>query len=821
MGKKSDPLASRVPVREKVKELGGLFFFLCAMFVFISLVSYDAWDIREIKYPPNAPLHNKGGAIGARIGYGLLSGFGIASYLLVFFIGFWSFVVFFRRKLAGLYVKLIAVLVSVFAAATLLSLQGILSPSSFGLAGTAPGLGGVYGKAFELLLVNHLGTAGAWLCVILALSVSLVLSTDWMIYVGVLKLAEAARAMLGRISHHYSAEELAKRRALAEQMKMERAKAELARRVVAEAQKKAPVPAAAAPVQAAPAKPSIRLTNQDRAVAALVPPAPVSAPAPLALRPADAPAAKPAPALKMDAVKVEPAKADLASAVQKAASSFKHSPVGAYEQPPIDLFEAKVEDLHPINEKEIKDRMLILEAALAEYGIDGKVVNFEIGPAVTQYEIQLAPGQQIHAVTARQDEITMRLSTLAVRVVAPLPGKGTVGIEVPNPYPKAVRIREFLEKGYGDLRKIPLPMILGKTNEGGGILRSLAELPHLLIGGTTGSGKSVCLKTIITSLVSAMSPQEMKLILIDPKQVELTSFTDIPHLWAPVVTDGKKAGMVLDWLVKEMEERYGVLNRVGATSITAFNKMGEKKIRERLGEAAVPVEEQDQFPTHMPFIVAIIDELADLMMTGRKEVETSIVRLAQKARAIGIHLIVATQRPSTDVITGLIRSNMPSRIAFRVPSQIESRIIMDKKGAERLLGKGDMLVKMIDAFEPVRGQCTFVSDDEIRGLVKWLRQQGKPEYHQELIELKTVGDAEGTADDDLFEEAVELVLREGRGSTSLIQRAFSVGYSRAARLIDAMAKMGIVGQHNGSNAREIQITLEQWQAMKNKAPAAG
>lgn len=817
MAKKSDPLASKVPVQEKLKELGGLFFFLCAMFVFISLVTYDAGDIREIKYPPNSPLLNKGGAIGARVAYGLLSGFGIASYLLVFFIGFWSFVVFFRRKLAGLYVKLIAVLVSVFAAATLLSLQGLVPGSSFGLAGTAPGLGGVYGKAFEILLVNHLGAAGAWLCVILALSVSLVLSTDWMIYVGVLKLAELARTAMGRISHHYSAEELAKRRALAEQMKMERAKAELARRVAAEAQKPAP---AAAPVIAAPAKPfdsahgkpQIRLTNQDRAIAAVAPPAPVPPPAPFpVMKPIELPLAK---------AKIEPPKADLASAVQKAASSFKHSPVGAYEQPPIDLFDAKVEDLHPINEKEIKDRMLILEAALAEYGIDGKVVNFEIGPAVTQYEIQLAPGQQIHAVTARQDEITMRLSTLAVRVVAPLPGKGTVGIEVPNPYPKAVRIREFLEKGYSDLRKIPLPMILGKTNEGGGILRSLAELPHLLIGGTTGSGKSVCLKTIITSLVSAMSPQEMKLILIDPKQVELTSFTDIPHLWAPVVTDGKKAGMVLDWLVKEMEERYGVLNRVGATSITAFNKMGEKKIRERLGEAAVPVEEQDQFPFHMPFIVAIIDELADLMMTGRKEVETSIVRLAQKARAIGIHLIVATQRPSTDVITGLIRSNMPSRIAFRVPSQIESRIIMDKKGAERLLGKGDMLVKMIDAFEPVRGQCTFVSDDEIRGLVKWLRTQGKPEYHQELIELKTVGDAEGTADDDLFDEAVELVLREGRGSTSLIQRAFSVGYSRAARLIDAMAKMGIVGQHNGSNAREIQITLEQWQAMKKGAPAA-
>jgi S-DNA-T family DNA segregation ATPase FtsK/SpoIIIE len=253
-----------------------------------------------------------------------------------------------------------------------------------------------------------------------------------------------------------------------------------------------------------------------------------------------------------------------------------------------------------------------------------------------------------------------------------------------------------------------LPMILGKTNGGQAILRSLSELPHLLIGGTTGSGKSVCLKTIITSLVVSMSPDEMKLIMIDPKQVELTAFADIPHLWAPVVTESKKAGLVLDWLVKEMDDRYRTLNRVGATSIDKFNKLGEKKIKERLAEAAVPAEEADQFPTHMPYIVAVIDELADLMMTGRKEVEMSIVRLAQKARAIGIHLVVATQRPSTDVITGLIRSNMPSRIAFRVPSQVESRIIMDRKGAERLLGKGDMLVKMIDSFEPARGQCTFV-----------------------------------------------------------------------------------------------------------------
>ncbi len=776
MVKKAEPLASRVPLREKMKELGGLFFFLCTMFVFISLVSYDAGDLREIKYPPNQPLANKGGAIGARAAYGLLSGLGLAAYVLVFFVGFWSFVVFFRRKLEGLYVKLVAVAVSVFATATLLSLQGVLTSASFGLEGTAPGPGGVYGKAFELALAGHLGTAGAWLAVALALGVSLVLSTDWMIYVAILKAARLARAAAGRVFRYCSAEERARRHALAHQDAMVQAKAELARRMAAPPATPVVLPARPALSRAegpAPSLPTITLAPQE---------------------------APPAPA-KPDAFKA-------------AAAQFEHKKVSDYEQPPVELFDSKVEQIHGISEKEIEERMHVLEGALREYGIDGRVVNYEIGPAVTTYEVQLAPGQQIHAVTARQEEITMRLSTLAVRIVAPLPGKGTVGIEVPNPFPNTVRIREFLDRGYAELRKIALPMVLGKTNGGDPILRSLTDLPHLLIGGTTGSGKSVCLKSIISSLVVSMSWDEMKLILIDPKQVELTAFADIPHLWAPVVVDSKKAGLVLDWLVKEMDERYALLNRVGANSIDKFNKMGQKKIRERLAEAAVPAEEAEAFPTHMPYIVAVIDELADLMLTGRKEVEFSIVRLAQKARAIGIHLVVATQRPSSDVVTGLIRSNMPSRIAFRVPSQIESRIILDRKGAERLLGKGDMLVKMIDSFEPVRGQCTFVSDDEIRGLVRYLRSKGKPEYHQELLEIKTVADAEGTCDDELFDEAVEIVLREGRGSTSLIQRHLQIGYSRAARLIDAMTKTGILGPHNGSNAREILVTLEQWQVQK-------
>ncbi len=799
VGKKSVTLPSRVPVREKLRELGGLFFLLCAMFVLISLISYDAGDIREVKYPPNDPVHNKGGVVGARAAYALLSSLGLAAYLLVFLTGFWSFLVFFRRRIEGLPVKLVSAAVSVFAASALLSLQTIVGPSAFGLAGTAPSLGGVYGKAFEIALVERLGTAGAWLSVILGLAVSLVLSTDWMIYLVLLKVGRCAAAAAGRLRRYWSAEERARRREAARMEEAERARAELARKLVE----------ARASADAARMRPVAAVPEPDP---------PVSSPAriePPAAPPRHAPQAAPGPEIPAAPQARPPAPRPVpAETIKAEAAKFDVRRPGAYEQPPLDIFESRIEKLHGISEKEIKERMLVLESTLREYNIEGRVVNYEIGPAVTTYEVELAPGQEIHRVTARQEEITMRLSSLAVRVVAPLPNKGTVGIEVPNPFPNTVRIREFLEQGYAELRKLPLPMILGKTNGGEPILRSLVPLPHLLIAGTTGSGKSVCLKSIITSLVISMSPEEMKLILIDPKQVELTAFTDIPHLWAPVVVDSKKASLVLDWLVKEMDERYSLLNRVSVTSIDKFNKLGEAKIRERLAEAGADEEEARDFPVHMPYIVAVIDELADLMLTGKREVEHSIVRLSQKARAIGIHLVVATQRPSTDVITGLIRSNMPSRIAFRVPSHIESRIILDRKGAERLLGKGDMLVKMIDSYEPVRGQCTLVTDEEIRGLVKHLRAMGRPEYHQELMEIKTVADAEGTEDDEQFDEAVRVVLTEGRGSTSLLQRALKVGYGRAARLIESMAKMGIVGGHNGSNARQVLISLEEWEARR-------
>ncbi|MHC4607291.1 MAG: DNA translocase FtsK, partial [Planctomycetota bacterium] len=716
--RKKTVLDEPASVREKVKEIGALFFVLCATFVFISLITFDPADIGSVHYPANDPPENKGGRWGADLAYALLAHLGLASFVLVLLVAFWAFLVFFRRRVKGLYLKLVAAGVTVLAAATLFSLQGIVTAGAFSLEGTAPGAGGIYGEALRWVAVEYFGTAGAYLCVLLALGVSMVLATDWMVYTGTIRLGRWVRAVSGRIRNHFSDEERRKRF----EARQAKARGELAQAV-----------------------------QRQRLVPQAPPPAPVAPP-----RPAQ-PAPNP-PSLPAMRVAHKPAQG-----------------LPPYEQPPLRLFEDRVERIHGTDENDVKRRTLLIEQTLKEFGIDVRVVNYEIGPAVTIYELQLAPGTPIPRVVARQDEISMKLAVPPVRVVGPIPGKDTVGVEVPNPFPDTVRLRQFVEKDYSGLRKVPLPVLLGKTNAGESIVRSLTEMPHMLIAGTTGSGKSVCLKSIVTSLVCGMSWDELKLILIDPKMVELSAFKDIPHLWAPVVTDAKKAAAVLEWLVREMEDRYIVLNKVGSRNIEAFNKLGKKKLYERLIDGGVPEDDCERFPNYLPYVVVIIDELADLMMTARKEVEHSIIRISQKARAVGIHVVAATQRPSTDVVTGLIRSNLPSRIAFRVASSIESRIILGYRGAERLLGMGDMLVLLAGSFQPVRAQCTFVSDDELRGLVKFLRAKGKPVYHDELVEIEAVADLEGTAEDDLFEDAVRVIVTEQRGSVSLLQRKLSIG----------------------------------------------
>ncbi|MGB4728629.1 MAG: DNA translocase FtsK, partial [Thermogutta sp.] len=404
----------------------------------------------------------------------------------------------------------------------------------------------------------------------------------------------------------------------------------------------------------------------------------------------------------------------------------------------------------------------------------------------------------------------------SVRIVAPIPGKNTVGIEVPNSERQIVRLREVIEESHGKYQAMRIPIFLGKDVAGNPMVVDLSTMPHLLIAGRTGTGKSVCLNSIILSILMTKTPDDVRLLLIDPKMVELSPYKRVPHLMHPVVTDMRKAEAILAWAVEKMEERYALLARAGVRHLSVYNQLGEEELMERIRPESE--EERAQIPTHMPYIVIIADEMADLMMTAAKEVETHIIRLAQKSRAVGIHLVLATQKPTVDVITGLIKSNLPARICFEVASRVDSRVVLDEMGAEKLLGNGDMLFLRPGTSTLIRGQGTYVSDDEINRVIDAVAVH-EPEFVQELVQLKPSqpGDPNKpglAARDELYEAAVDIVIREGRGSVSLLQRALGIGYGRAARLIDYMEEDGIVGPYNGSQAREVLMSLEQWEAMR-------
>lgn len=481
-------------------------------------------------------------------------------------------------------------------------------------------------------------------------------------------------------------------------------------------------------------------------------------------------------------------------------------------------------------EELLREKAAILERTLSSFKIEGRVVAVERGPNITQYEIELAAGIKVHRLLSLDSDIAMAMKAPNVRIIAPIPGKSTVGVEVPNQDQETVRLRELLQGGEHDKKELAIPLFLGKDATGNALVADLARMPHLLIAGATGSGKSVCMNTVITSILLTRSPADVKMILIDPKMVELSLYGSVPHLLAPVVTDMPKAPAVLEWAVNKMEERYGLLQRAAVRHIKSYNALSPETISERL---QVPVEEfgAAKIPTHIPYIVVVIDEFADLMCVARKEVEKSIIRLAQKSRAVGIHLILATQRPTADVITGLIKSNMPCRIAFQVASKVDSRNILDKNGAESLVGQGDMLFLLPGTSNVIRAQGTYVSDDEVKSIVEHARAAAPQVFQQDLLraqeaamaalEAEEGGDGEGlsgdegpSGDDPLFDDAVRVILESKRGSASLLQRRLEVGYARASRLIDIMTERGILGPFKGSKARELLYTLAEWDAMK-------
>ncbi len=497
-------------------------------------------------------------------------------------------------------------------------------------------------------------------------------------------------------------------------------------------------------------------------------------------------------------------------------------PKNDYQLPPFDLMEDPEPFPYEMHDQQLRERAVKLEKTFADFELNVRVVGINTGPVITQYEVALETGLRLHKVTRLADDLALNLKVSSVRMVAPIPGKDTVGVEIPNEHRAVVRLKEVILTAAQKVAKFRIPLFLGKDTEGRPLVYDLADMPHLLIAGRTGTGKSVCMNAIILSMLMTRRPDEVRMIMIDPKMLELSEYGKIPHLMHPVVKDMKKAEAILGWAVDKMEERYDLLSRARVRSIGGYNELDYEEILRRVNPA--DEDEQARVPEKMPYIVIFVDEVNDLMMTMRKEVEGHIIRLAQKSRAAGIHLVVATQKPTVDVITGLIKSNLPARICFQVSSRVDSRVVLDEMGAEKLLGKGDMLFLQPGTSTIFRAQGTYASDREISRVVEYL--ECEPAYSRELIQLSTEAKpgSQGTglgSRDEMYEPAVEVVVREGRGSVSLLQRALGIGYGRAARLIDFMAEDGIVGPYNGSNAREVLIQPEQWEAMRQRSTSAG
>ncbi|MBN2582077.1 MAG: DNA translocase FtsK 4TM domain-containing protein [Planctomycetes bacterium] len=806
------------------------------LFLVLSLFSYEPATDPHRSYTEGqrAAYDNACGRAGAVVGYYLFSyvGIGIWFAVLAGFVALAATIA--RFQVADRALRAVGVLLLVCFASTLaatLQEHGAIQPAA---ADVLPeGYGGLLG----LLLTKHLlikfGSVGSYLLLAFVGLVGLVLSTDTVILLFPLAIYrwlhkrriarfDALRQASDRILNGFHA-----------------AREAMAAGAVATA--------AAATVKRS--QPKIRRNGKDESEEAETP----------AAKPKAAKSEPPAaeeepqaaePASRKQEVRVAPKiRLPKDRAAQAAASDDRPSRekfnlvdaaegpgenVPAYDFPALDLLDPPEEFDISGEEVSIRQNAVNLEGTLKQFGVEAEVVGIDTGPVITQYEVNLGAGIKVGKVISLSDDLAIGLKASSVRIVAPLPGRGTIGIEVPNQHRKTVNLRESIEDGLPLSKRCNLPLFLGKDSAGNPLIRDLTAMPHLLIGGTTGSGKSVCLNSIIMSILYTRSPRDVKFILVDPKMVEMTMFASIPHLMCPVVSDMSRVQSILEWLISKMQERYGMLAEAGVKNIVGYNALTREQIIERFK----PTSEEDKMRLtyHMPYIVLVVDELADLMMTCAKEAEAAITRLAQKSRAVGIHLILATQRPSVDVVTGLIKSNHPCRVAFQVASRVDSRTILDSMGAEKLLGRGDMLLMQPGANKLLRAQCTYVSEKEISTVVEHVSQGGKCEFNRELVQLKPKppstgrgrgGAAAGDDDssfaerDDMYVDAVRVVLQHQRGSVSLLQRKLGIGYGRASRLIDFMAEDGLVGEYQGSQAREALISLDEWEAGRGEGEGVG
>ena len=793
------------------------------VFLALTLLTYSPADPpSQHVYPQATVPHNACGKLGAWTAFLLLEGLGVGAYYIAISLGILAGVLLQGKHVEQPWVRAAGWSLSLVGFATLLQL---LAPGAS--PGPIIGSGGYVGAMGRAFLEAHFALTGSMILLLGLICGGLLLCTDYV-------LLHISAAIFGAPVRQVSRGLAKGADALAERRK---------RTATAIAKTDVPRPAEepsgmaikiggktlsrveedvneeyeADEDEAAQVDVVEELDAEEEAEIEAMTAAPVAAVAPAAAVEAPKPAASESvgPRIRTQNTKKNEREKMMAE-LDKAANITEERP--EFELPPIDLLVKGMPFNTDEQEKDVRKKAKQLEKAFANFGFNVKVVEIETGPVIAQFELELEAGLRLSKISALADDIAIALRVPSVRIVAPIPGKNTVGIEVPNAERQTVMLREVIEEGAQKAAKMTIPIYLGKDVAGNPLLADMAKLPHLLIAGRTGTGKSVCLNTLIMSMLMTRRPDELRMLLIDPKMVEFSCYKTLPHLMHPVVTDMKKAEAILAWAVEKMEERYALLARAGVRAIANYNQLGEEELMERLQPETD--EEKKNIPQHLPYIVIVADEMADLLMQqSGKDVETHIIRLAQKSRAVGIHLVLATQKPTVDVITGLIKSNLPARIAFQVASRTDSRVVLDEMGADKLLGNGDMLFLSPGTSTLLRGQGTYVSDDEINKVVEFVGTT-EPEFVKELVSLKPAGgDGEKGENpwknrgDDMYEAAIDVIVREGRGSVSLLQRALGVGYGRGARLIDFMAEDGIVGPYNGSQAREVLISVEEWESL--------
>lgn len=745
--------------KEHINEIKGIIILAFGVILLASLVSFVPEDLPWYTSTPNVPAHNWIRITGATVAGLNFFVFGVSSYFFVVFLFFWSWVKFASRELNFSATKLIASFVFVCVLGALISLFGNQDTASrFDRAG-------IVGLVIADFLENYFGLMGAYVILFMLGTLSFIVTGEFLIS----PLVASAIDKLKSLAQHSKEEKKDKPKSAILPAKTKELK------VAFDAEKKDLKAVLAAKQQEAKPQGKSKTSDDNDE-----------------MEENDSKAkGMEALALKDNKSSLKPKIIIAPTTTEKAENLEDESQVaGEYIIPSLDL----LDDAPKLSTDKIQNSLIsgakLLEETLASFGVTARVADIERGPAITRYELEPAPGVKVQKFTTLQDDIALAMKAQTVRIVAPIPGKNRVGIEVPNGASAAVFLKDVLSSARFRASASKLTLSLGKDISGEPMVADLAEMPHLLIAGTTGSGKSVCVNGIIMSILLSATPDEVRFVMVDPKMVELSQFNDIPHLLAPTVTDPKKAAGVLNWVVGEMENRYKKLSTAGVKNIKGYNARGNK----------------------MPYIVVIIDELADLMQVSAKAVESSITRLAQLSRAVGIHLILATQRPSVDVITGVIKANFPARISFKVASKVDSRTVLDMNGAENLLGKGDMLFIQPGDAKPARGQGNYVKDEEIQRVIKFIKDQQKPVYDENILnQQKAGGGPEGTDEkDEYFDEAVKLVIETNQASVSILQRRMRLGYTRAARLIDMMEQAGIVGPYVGSKPRDILVDREQW-----------